>query len=202
MNPMEFLRYLALRGGDSSSGASLEIAVEAAQALSYVADKAELVMACRRLLAAHPYAGRLWTLTAAMCTSVEPTDAAHRWIAAAGRDPTYDHVPDEDGMPTSALLVGPTDAIVADDRERGDGDPMLLVAPFGTAVPADVAVAAAEALCVRGASVGVVPLSDFDRIVGPAGVVGVSERGSDGVVAPELLVGLEADVHKSRQAGR
>ncbi len=199
MNPIEFLRYLALSGGDARVGASLSTAIEAAHALSYVAGEAELVMACRRLLAAHPHSGRLWTLTATMCGSAEPVAAAHRWVDAAERDATYEHVPD-DAVLTSALLVGPSQVVI-DDDERWAGEEHVLVAPFGTAVPAEIAAVATEVLAARGSRVCVSPLADFDAVVGPAGLVGVGERASDCAVAAELLRGLEADVHRSRRAG-
>lgn len=201
MNPMEFLRYLALSGGDVGGGASLSTAIEAAHALSYVADEAELVMACRRLLAAHPHSGRLWTLAATMCGAAEPLAAARKWIDDAERDRTHDHAAGDATLVT-AHLVGPTEAVVADSCERYHDGQLLLVAPFGTAVPADVTAVATTVAQPRRTGATLVPLTVFDGIVGPAGLVGIAERGSDCVTAAELLRGVEADVHKSRRVGR
>jgi hypothetical protein len=72
VHPIEHLRYVARSAGDPS-----ELAEEAADALQGLSgDPRALLMACQRLLGAHPACGPLWWLAARVMCSLDPVAAA------------------------------------------------------------------------------------------------------------------------------
>jgi hypothetical protein len=85
VHPIEHLRHVArARGVDAIS-----LARETAIALgSLHADRANLVIACRRIVERHPDAGPLWWLCSHLLTAEDPTQTAWTMVDRFDDDPT------------------------------------------------------------------------------------------------------------------
>jgi hypothetical protein len=117
MHPIERLRYVARSGGIDQG---LLVRETAGALVSLGFDPAGLVTSCRRILARHPTAGALWSLSARVLTAADPM--AEAWKAAENieDDPTRKelaaHLPDD----SSVLVVGWPDLVSLALIRRGD----------------------------------------------------------------------------------
>jgi hypothetical protein len=85
VHPIEHLRYVArARGADAGS-----LVADAASALgSLRSDRAELVVACRRIVERHPEVGPLWWMCAQLLTAADPGRLAWELADEIGDDAT------------------------------------------------------------------------------------------------------------------
>lgn len=178
MHPIEHLRYVArARGVDASSLVS-----EAATALASLrADRANLVIAGRRIVERHPEVGPLWWMCAHLLTSDDPTTQAWEIADRIERDPTPRHVaaalPDEATVLTigwpelggaGLMLRGDVRVLCADSRFEASGFMQRLERYHVECEPVpteSIARAAAAADAVLVEAVAACP----DRILAPVG---------------------------------
>ncbi len=168
VHPIEHLRYVArAQGADPAS-----LVEETAHALASLHfDPAGLVVACRRIVERHPFAGPLWWLCANVVTSAEPFEAVWEMADAIRSDRT--------GAELAAVI--PDDATVV---TIGDPD----VVGDGLIRRGDVRVLALDA--GHTATSFVRRMERYDVEVDPvdAGVAGVAVRHADVVVVEALAV--------------
>jgi len=124
VHPIERLRYVARSGGDPA-----EIAGEAVAALSALAaDPRALLIACRRLLDAHPECGPLWWAAARLICSSEPALAADEVEERLIDDPTADEL--AAALPAGAVVAAvPSPSILRALACRPDVRVRLVGAP-------------------------------------------------------------------------
>ncbi|WP_051063132.1 hypothetical protein [Ilumatobacter nonamiensis] len=117
MHPIEHLRYVARAHGVDPAG----LVSETAHALgSMHFDAAGLVVACRRIVERHPFAGPLWWLCANVATSSEPFDAVWELAEQVHSDRTASELaaalPDE----ADVVTIGDPSVIGSGLARRGD----------------------------------------------------------------------------------
>ncbi len=172
MHPIERLRYVA-RAGDPDPGL---LAEEAAAALASLAfDERALVVACRRLLEAHPLAGPLWWVCAHVLAAQDPQLAAARVAGQLAADPTGEEL--AASLPASATVLAAPGALVslalslrADLEARLVGSPGALrfaLSALGAGERATAFAPEHAAQAASGATVAVVEA----LAAGPSGVV-------------------------------
>lgn len=117
VHPIEHLRYVArARGVDSSS-----LVREAASALASLrADRANLVIACRRIVERHPEVGPLWSMCARLLTADDPTELAWTIADEIDDDPTPRAVAAALDSDVTVLTIGWPEAAGEAIMRRGD----------------------------------------------------------------------------------
>ena len=174
MHPIEHLRYVARAHGVDPS-ALVEETAHALGSLHF--DPSGLVVACRRIVERHPFAGPLWWLCANVSTSAEPFEAV--WELA-------DRIrSDTSGAELAAAL--PDDAVVV---TIGDPD----VAGAGLVRRGDVRVLALDAGYTATSFVRRLERYDVDVEPVDAGVAGVVCRHADVVLVEAMAVDPERAV--------
>jgi hypothetical protein len=168
VHPIEHLRYVArAQGADPAS-----LVEETAHALGSLRfDPSGLVVACRRIVERHPFAGPLWWLCANVATSAEPFDAV--WELA---EEIHD---DRTGAVLAAQL--PDDAAVATI-----GDPGVI--GDGLRRRGDVRVLAFDAGHTASSFVRRMERHDVDVEPLDAGVAGVAVRHADVVLVEAMAI--------------
>ncbi len=127
-NPFEWLRSVARSRSDDD-----HLALEAAAALSAVAhDPAQLVVACRRLVAHHPSNGALWWVASHLLAAADAGVAARTCHDVLAGDRTHDRL--RDALPfcndtERIATIGWSGAIAEALVERFDIDVVAIVDP-------------------------------------------------------------------------
>ncbi len=135
MLPFERLRNLVRWSGVDE----LELAIESGECLAdFGDDSAGLVVACRRLVAHHPDAGRLWWLCARVLGAADAREAALESVRLLVDDPTPRSLAGWLPFPHDApvALVGWTPSIAAAAVGRPDLDLLLVATATEAAVQA------------------------------------------------------------------
>lgn len=174
VHPIEHLRYVArAQGADPSS-----LVEETAQALGSLRfDPSGLVVACRRIVERHPFAGPLWWLCANVTTSAEPFEAVWELADEIRRDPT--------GRELAAALSDDATVVTI-------GDPGVIGAGLGRR--GDVRVLAFDAGHVATSFVRRLERCDVDVEPVDAGVAGAVIRTADVVLVEVLALDAERAV--------
>ena len=127
MHPIEHLRYVARsQGADPTS-----LVEETASALgSLHFDPSGLVVACRRIVERHPFAGALWWLCANVVTSAEPFEAVWELAEAIRSDRTGAELAAVIADEAVVVTIGNPDVIGDGLIRRGDIRVLALDAGF------------------------------------------------------------------------
>jgi hypothetical protein len=174
VHPIEHLRYVArAQGADPTS-----LVEETAHALgSLHFDPSGLVVACRRIVERHPFAGMLWWLCANVVTSAEPFEAVWELADEIRNDPT--------GAELAAVL--PDEATVV---TIGDPD----VIGHGLIRRGDIRVLALDAGFIATSFIRRMERYDVDAEPVDAGVAGAAVRAADLVLVEALAIDSERAV--------
>ena len=117
MHPIEHLRYVA-----RASGADPAMLVEeTAHALGGLRfDPSGVVVACRRIVERHPFAGPLWWLCSGVCASAEPFDAVWELADESRADRTAAHLAAELPDDARVITIGSPSTVAEGLARRGD----------------------------------------------------------------------------------
>lgn len=117
MHPIEHLRYVArARGVDPAM-----LVEETAHALASLRfDPSGMVVACRRIVERHPFAGPLWWLCSGICSSAEPFEAVWELAAEARADRTDYRLAGELPHDAQVVTIGNPVTIAEGLVRRGD----------------------------------------------------------------------------------
>lgn len=117
MHPIEHLRYVArARGVDPAT-----LVEEAAHALgSLRLDPSGVVVACRRIVERHPFAGPLWWLCSGICSSAEPFDSVWELAGEIRGDRTAANLGAELPDDARVVTIGDPHTVGGGVIRRGD----------------------------------------------------------------------------------
>lgn len=171
VHPIEHLRYVARAHGVDP----VALVEETAHALgSLHFDPAGLVVACRRIVERHPFAGPLWWLCSRIVTAAEPFDAVWEVASEMRSDPTAKEL--------AAALPDDADLVTI-------GDPLSLVP--GLARRGDVRVLALDVDHSATSFVRRLERHDVDYEPVDAGLAGAAARTADVVLVEPMAADAE-----------